>query len=85
VRRAVREIAVAPLLLYQRVLSPALGQRCRFEPSCSRYAVQAIREYGILRGSVLAAWRVARCHPLSRGGFDPLSAQRLFRPRTHEH
>jgi hypothetical protein len=85
VRRALREAAVTPLLVYQRVISPVLGPRCRFEPSCSRYAVQAIREYGILRGFVLAAWRVARCHPLSRGGFDPLAAQRVFASKTHEH
>jgi hypothetical protein len=84
-RRAVRELAVAPLLVYQRVISPALGQRCRFEPSCSRYAVQAVRQYGILRGFVLAAWRVGRCHPFGRGGFDPLTAQRLFRARPPEH
>ncbi len=83
--RAARELAVAPLLAYQRLISPLLGQRCRFEPSCSRYAVQAIREYGILRGFVLAAWRIARCHPFSRGGFDPLSAQHLFGAGTHEH
>jgi len=83
VRRALREAAVTPLLVYQRVISPALGQRCRFEPSCSRYAVQAIREFGILRGSLLAAWRLARCNPFGGGGFDPLSDQRLFRAHTH--
>jgi putative membrane protein insertion efficiency factor len=83
--RVAREAAVAPVRAYQRLISPLLGQRCRFEPSCSRYAVQAIREYGILRGFVLAAWRLARCHPFSRGGFDPLTAQRLFAARSHEH
>jgi uncharacterized protein len=83
--RVAREAAVAPVRAYQRLISPLLGQRCRFEPSCSRYAVQAIREYGILRGFVLAAWRLARCHPFSRGGFDPLTAQRLFAARPHEH
>lgn len=76
--RHVRELAVAPLRAYQRLVSPLLLPRCRFEPSCSRYAVQAIREFGILRGVVLAAWRLGRCNPLSRGGFDPLSEQRLF-------
>jgi hypothetical protein len=85
VSRVAREVAVAPLLAYQRAVSPLLGDRCRFEPSCSRYAVQAIREYGILRGFVLAAWRLGRGHPFSRGGLDPLTAQRLFRPRPHEH
>jgi putative membrane protein insertion efficiency factor len=82
VKRIGREIAVAPLILYQRVISPALGPRCRYEPSCSRYAVQAIREFGILRGLVLAGWRLLRCNPWSDGGFDPVAAQHLFRDLT---
>ncbi|MGA2469614.1 MAG: membrane protein insertion efficiency factor YidD [Solirubrobacteraceae bacterium] len=77
-RRVAREVAVVPLLAYQRLVSPLLAPRCRYEPSCSRYAVQAIREFGILRGLVLACWRVLRCNPFSDGGFDPVSAQRLF-------
>ena len=76
----VRELAVAPLRVYQRVISPLLGPRCRYAPSCSDYAIQAIREFGILRGLVLAGWRLLRCNPLSHGGLDPVSAQRLFRP-----
>ena len=82
-KRVAREIAVAPLIIYQRVISPALGPRCRYEPSCSRYAVQAIREFGILRGLVLAGWRLLRCNPFSDGGFDPVAAQHLFRTHTH--
>jgi putative membrane protein insertion efficiency factor len=77
--RVAREVVVAPIRLYQVVLSPALGPRCRFAPSCSDYAIQAIRDYGILRGLVLAAWRLLRCNPLNAGGLDPVSAQRLFR------
>ena len=73
------ELAVLPIRLYQRVISPALPQRCRYYPSCSHYAVQAIRSYGILRGAVLAAWRLLRCNPFSHGGYDPVSAQTLFR------
>ncbi|HXA54274.1 MAG TPA: membrane protein insertion efficiency factor YidD [Solirubrobacteraceae bacterium] len=69
----------APIVAYQRLISPALPRRCRYEPTCSRYAVQALGEYGILRGSALAVWRVLRCNPWSRGGFDPVSDQRLFR------
>jgi uncharacterized protein len=82
--RLVRRVAVAPIRLYQRVLSPALGHRCCYAPSCSDYAIQAISEYGILRGLVLAVWRLLRCNPLSHGGLDPVSAQRVFRrsPRT---
>jgi len=76
-----RRIVVAPILVYQRVISPALPRRCKYEPTCSAYAVQAIREFGILRGLVLAAWRLLRCNPLSDGGLDPVSAQRVFRRR----
>ena len=56
---------------YQLVLSPHLGASCRFTPSCSRYAVQALREYGAVRGSVLATWRVLRCNPWGGSGYDP--------------
>jgi putative membrane protein insertion efficiency factor len=77
--RIVRALVGAPIVAYQRVISPGLPRRCRYEPTCSRYAVQALTEYGILRGLVLAAWRLLRCNPWSRGGYDPVAAQRLFR------
>ena len=73
-----RGVLVAPIRAYQRVISPALPRRCKYEPSCSRYAAEAIGRFGILRGLVLAAWRLLRCNPLSHGGFDPVSAQTLF-------
>jgi putative membrane protein insertion efficiency factor len=76
--RALRELFMAPLHLYRRVISPALPARCRYYPTCSQYAVEAVREYGAIRGSVLAAWRVLRCNPLSHGGFDHVHDQRLF-------
>ena len=76
-RGAVR-VVQAPILLYQRVISPALPRRCKYEPTCSAYAVAALREFGILRGLVLAAWRILRCNPFSHGGYDPVDAQRLF-------
>jgi putative membrane protein insertion efficiency factor len=60
------------LRIYRLVLSPLLGQRCRFEPSCSRYAEQALRHFGIVRGSLKAAARLGRCHPYHPGGFDPV-------------
>jgi len=81
VKHALRSAAIAPIRVYQRFVSPLLPQRCRYYPTCSAYAVQAIREFGILRGLVLAAWRLLRCNPFSRGGFDPVEAQRLFRRR----
>ena len=63
------------------MISPALPRHCKYEPTCSHYAVQAIGRYGILRGLVLAGWRLLRCNPLSHGGFDPVEAQRLFAAR----
>jgi putative membrane protein insertion efficiency factor len=69
----------APIRFYQRVISPALPRRCKYEPTCSAYAAEAIRTYGPLRGFVLAVWRVLRCNPFSHGGYDPVRAQRLFR------
>ena len=77
-----RRAAIAPIRVYQRVISPALPRRCKYEPTCSLYAVQAIRRFGILRGLVLAAWRLLRCNPFSHGGFDPVEAQRLFRSQA---
>ena len=71
-----------PIRAYQLLLSPLVGQRCKYYPSCSEYAAQAIQRYGILRGLVLAGWRLLRCNPWSRGGFDPVEEQRLFKPRA---
>ena len=79
--RRLRDLYLAPLHLYRRVISPLLPARCRYYPSCSAYAVEAVREYGVLRGTLLAVWRVLRCNPLSRGGIDHVHDQRLF----HSH
>ncbi len=68
----------ALIRLYQRRISPLLPRRCRYHPTCSAYAVQAIESFGILRGCVLAVWRILRCNPFSHGGHDPVEAQRLF-------
>ena len=77
-----RRLAIAPVLAYQRVISPLVPRRCKYEPTCSRYAVDAIRELGVVRGVILAAWRLLRCNPWSHGGYDPVSAQRLFPTRA---
>ena len=76
-----RTIVVAPLRFYQRAISPGLPQRFKYFPSCSEYAVTAIRRFGILRGLVLAAWRLLRCNPWSHGGVDYAEDQKLFRTR----
>ncbi|HEX8917888.1 MAG TPA: membrane protein insertion efficiency factor YidD [Chloroflexota bacterium] len=60
------------IVMYQRFISPLLGQRCRYEPSCSEYARQAIEKYGAARGTWLGARRLARCHPFHQGGYDPV-------------
>ena len=75
---ALRGIVVGPIRVYQRAISPALPRRCKYYPSCSEYAVQAVRSYGILRGLVLAAWRLLRCNPWSHGGVDFVEDQKLF-------
>jgi putative membrane protein insertion efficiency factor len=61
---------------YQRLVSPLLGPRCRFEPSCSHYAVEALRTHGAVRGTALAGWRVLRCQPFARPGYDPVPPAR---------
>jgi putative membrane protein insertion efficiency factor len=81
VKRVLIAIVLAPIWLYQRLISPALPRRCKYEPTCSAYAVQAIRQLGVVRGTILAAWRLARCNPFSHGGYDPVEAQTLFRGR----
>ena len=78
---ALRGFLVAPIRLYQRTISPALPARCKYHPSCSEYAVQAVRRYGVLRGVVLAGWRLLRCNPWSHGGVDFVEDQTLFRTR----
>ncbi|MEA2294378.1 MAG: uncharacterized protein QOE86_2017 [Solirubrobacteraceae bacterium] len=79
--RVLEAIVLAPIRFYARVISPALPPRCKYHPSCSAYAVQAVERYGILRGLVLAGWRLLRCNPFSHGGYDPPEAQTVFRDR----
>jgi len=67
-----RALLTGPIRIYQRALSPLLGPRCRFYPSCSSYAIEAIERHGAARGSWLAVRRIARCHPLNEGGLDPV-------------
>ena len=63
------------LRAYQLTISPLMGPRCRFYPSCSNYALEALRVHGAAKGSALAARRVCRCHPWNEGGFDPVPAK----------
>lgn len=63
---------LATLRCYQRWISPLLPPSCRFYPTCSQYAYEAIERYGLLKGGALAAWRLLRCNPFCKGGFDPV-------------
>jgi putative membrane protein insertion efficiency factor len=76
---ALARALTAPIRVYQRLISPARPRRCKYEPTCSAYASEAIRTYGPLRGIVLAVWRLLRCNPFSHGGYDPVKEQRIFR------
>ena len=67
-----KRVLLAPIAAYQRWVSPSLPRRCRYEPTCSDYAAQSIRRFGVARGLVLACWRLLRCNPFSHGGFDPV-------------
>lgn len=72
IARAASAPALALINLYRRFVSPLLPPACRFLPSCSEYSAAAIERHGLLRGALLAAWRLLRCNPLSRGGVDPV-------------
>jgi putative membrane protein insertion efficiency factor len=74
-----RAALIAPIRAYQRVISPLFPRRCKYHPTCSQYAVEAIREFGPARGVVLAGWRLLRCNPWSHGGVDYAHDQTVFR------
>jgi uncharacterized protein len=84
VKRFLIGVLLAPIRAYQRFISPALPRRCKYEPTCSAYAVDAVREYGVVRGLILAGWRLLRCNPFSPGGYDPVETQKLFKRPPRE-
>ena len=75
-----RQIAALPVHAYRAVVSPLIGPRCKYHPTCSRYALDAIQEVGVVRGLILAAWRLLRCNPWSHGGVDHVRDRRIFKP-----
>ena len=68
----IKTVAILPIRVYRYVISPLIGPRCRFAPSCSEYAMEAIQKHGVIRGSALAARRIGRCHPWGGSGYDPV-------------
>jgi putative membrane protein insertion efficiency factor len=84
----VKRLLLATIGAYSRWISPARPRRCRYEPTCSSYAAEAIGRFGVARGTLLACWRLLRCNPLSHGGFDPVPRRFTLRvgpvdPATH--
>ncbi|HEY5314322.1 MAG TPA: membrane protein insertion efficiency factor YidD [Pirellulales bacterium] len=65
------DVLIGIVRLYQIFLSPIFGRSCRYEPTCSRYFIGAVRKYGAVSGSLRGIWRICRCHPFHRGGYDP--------------
>ena len=80
-----RNVEIAVLRFYRAVISPLYGDVCRYHPSCSRYALEAVQQSGVVVGTALAAWRVLRCNPWSRGGVDdpPARLRSSYRITTH--
>ena len=67
-----RKVLVLAVRLYQVTLSPFVGRQCRFVPTCSHYFIEAVEKRGAVRGTLMGLWRILRCNPLSRGGYDPV-------------
>ena len=78
VNAGLNAVFIGLIRVYQYTLSPMLGQRCKYYPSCSNYAIGALREHGPIKGIGLASWRLLRCNPFSNGGYDPVP------PRHHD-
>ena len=71
-KRLFSYLLLLPIYFYQKCISPMTSPSCRFTPTCSQYALEAIEKYGALKGGALALWRVLRCNPFGRGGYDPV-------------
>jgi len=79
-----KEVAAFCLRLYKGVISPFLPVACRYVPSCSEYTAEAVARHGVLYGSALGLWRILRCNPFARGGYDPVPGKEAARPVAAE-
>jgi len=82
--RWTRYLVIGPVRLYQLTLSPYIGWCCRYTPSCSNYMLQAVERYGLLKGTAKGVWRICRCHPFARGGYDPVEQEERG-PKPEDH
>jgi len=73
-----KKIFIAIIKFYQRYISPMKGTKCPYFPTCSQYGIEAIEKHGTFKGSILAAWRILRCNPFSKGGVDPVPDEFYF-------
>lgn len=65
-----KTVSIFFIRIYQKFISPLLGSNCRYTPTCSQYAIEAIQKHGVIKGILLGVWRILRCNPFSKGGFD---------------
>ncbi|HET8888062.1 MAG TPA: membrane protein insertion efficiency factor YidD [Candidatus Angelobacter sp.] len=79
-----KQVAAFCLRLYKGVVSPFLPVACRFVPTCSEYTAEAVARHGLLRGAALGIWRILRCNPFARGGYDPVPAEKAANPAATE-
>ncbi len=77
------KVAILIIRAYQKGISPWLGQHCRFYPSCSNYAIESFQRHGFIKGFILTFWRILRCQPLCKGGYDPVPME--FPPNKSHH
>lgn len=75
----IRKLFIFPIQLYKKFLSPMLGNHCRFYPTCSEYAMQAIETHGVIKGILLGTWRILRCNPFCKGGVDKVPPKGKWR------
>jgi putative membrane protein insertion efficiency factor len=81
----IKKTCLFAISFYRFIISPWLGPACRFQPTCSVYASEAITRYGVIKGSVFALWRLLKCHPLHPGGYDPVGRKTSQRRTINQH
>lgn len=80
----IRKIFLFPVKLYRKFISPLKPPSCRYTPTCSQYMIDAVEEWGVIRGLGLGIWRILRCNPFGRGGYDPVPKRKSRSPEEHD-